>query len=332
MPTEQTVTEDALTQSLDALLKAANTTASLKKGGIVNSGFEDERGKQGGGQGSKGDAGGIESLMIGKLVASGMDAAAAGEIVGELSGLLTEQGLIGHKRDEEEEEEEEREEKDGEDDEDEDMRGYARGYADAMAKMGKSETAAPSGETLAKSITESFTGDKDIAEGVNATPFLEALTARTTESLGALAKAMDAQDKRQTGMVQKLAHAVVQIGQLAKSQSAVIDELGKRLGVVEKQPATGPKGARTLQGAQALKKSIEGGEGGEQLIKGSDDMAAVLSYLRFAKSMDTIEGEPIGQAAIMAEAGGVVSPAVREYANKWLATHPAERQAALSYR
>jgi hypothetical protein len=322
MPAQE-ITEDTLAASLDSLLKAAGATDKLRKGGIVNSGFEDEDGKQGGGQGSKSDAGGIEELMIGKLVASGMDAAAAGEIVG----LLNEEGLLGHKKEETEEEEEEG--KHDEDEEDEDMRGYARGYADAMAKMGKSADAKPAGEVLEKSIQKSFADDTDIAAGVNATPFLEALVARTTESFGSLAKSMAAQDKKQVEVNVALARAVHQLGSLVKSQSSVVGELGMRLGIVERQPAASPKGARTLQGAQALKKSQE--DGGAELLK-SGDMAAVLSYMRFAKGMDAIEGEPIGHAVVMAEAGGIISPAVKEHVQKWLTANPGERNAAINYR
>ena len=334
--TEQTVTEDTLTASLEQLVKAAGVPglkkgavgSSFRAGGIENSGFNDEDGKQGGGQASGSDAGGIEELMIGKLVDGGMEAGAASEMAGFMVGALTEAGLIGKKceDDGEEEEEEEGEEK-------EDMAGYARGYMDAMKKMGKSADAdkdeEQKEEKLTKSFADQFSEDKDIGEGIDASPFLDALTAKTTGALDALAKSIDQKDQKQSRVNEAMAKAIMQIGMLVKSQSGVVQELGTRLGMVEKQPAAAPKGARTLSGAKALAKSVTT-EQTETLSK--SEAAAALSYMRFVKSMTDIEGEPIGQLAIFAESGGTLSKGVHEYMMKWLATHPNEKEAALSYR
>lgn len=333
------ITEDSLQASLDDLIKAAGATDAvdgLRKGGIANSGFEDERGKQGGGQGSMSDAGGVDELMIGKLVAGGMSGDAAMSVVGTLMGLLTEQGMLGRKTKAEVEEEESTGGGDGDgdgddDDDSEGMSGYARGYYDAMQKMGKSQDSdkGGKGDTLRKSHAEAFAEDRDIAEGVDASPFLEQLTANTTRSLDALRKSIQSGRADQSTVNKSLALALHQMGSLSKSQGRVIDELAKRLGMVEATPAA-PKGARTLAGAQALTKSIGSGNGEGQALTKSQ-AAATLMYLRFEKGMDKIEGEPIGQLAVFAESGGTVSNNVHAYIQKWLATHPSERTQALSY-
>lgn len=318
--TEPTLTEDALQASLDQLIKAAgaeSAVSQLKKGGIVNSGFEDERGKQGGGQASGSDAGGIEEMMIGKMVAGGMSQ----ESAQALFGMMKEQGLIGRQVEGEEEEEEEEEGEDGEG-----MNAYARGYYDAKKSMsGK-------GQPMRKSFAEQFSDEPDLAQAVDASPFLEALTARTTQALDGLAKSLERTEGRQGKVNQAMASAVYQLGTLVKSQSNVIKELGKRLNIVEATPSA-PKGARTVTGAQAMHKGLGsgGGEGAPEVLTKSQ-AAGVLSYLRFEKGMQTIDGEATGQLACMAEGGGTLKKSVHDYLHKYLATHPNERQAALNYR
>jgi hypothetical protein len=329
------VSEDSLQASLDDLIKAAGASdavGSLRKGGIANSGFEDERGKQGGGQGSESDAGTVTELMIGKLVASGMSGDVATATVNGLMGLLTEQGMLGRKKGGEDDEQEGTMNGDDDDDDDdnEGMSGYARGYYDAMQKMGKSQDSDDNdGEPLRKSHAETFSEDRDIAEGVDASPFLEQLTANTTQALDNLRKSIQSGARDQQTVNKSMAMALHQMGTLSKSQGRVIDELAKRLGMVEAAPAA-PKGARTLQGAQALTKSIGGGHGEGQALTKSQ-AAATLMYLRFEKGMDKIEGESIGQLAVFAESGGTVSNNVHAYIQKWLATHPSERNQAMSY-
>jgi len=327
------VSEDSLQASLDDLIKAAgatNAVDNLRKGGIVNSGFEDERGKQGGGQGSMSDAGGVEELMIGKLVAGGMSGDAAIAAVGSMMGLLSEQGMLGHMSQAERDENEATGDDDDDDDDDgEGMSGYARGYYDAMQKMGKSQDSSDYGEPLRKSHAETFAEDRDISEGVDASPFLEQLTANTTQALDALRKSIQTGRADQNTVNKSLAMALHQMGTLSKSQGRVVDELGKRLGMVESTPAPG-KGARSLAGAQAMTKSIGSGNGEGQALTKSQ-AASTLMYLRFEKGMDRIEGEPIGQLAVFAESGGTVSNNVHAYIQKWLATHPSERNQALSY-
>lgn len=337
---ETTVSEDALIASLDQLVKAAGAegvVSKLKKGGIVYSGFEDERGKQGGGGASASDAGGLEQMMIGKLVAGGMSQEMAAKATSDLMGLINASGLVGKQEDEEEEE--------GEEDEEGEMSGYARGYMDAQKKFGKSmsggdeedegedETpAVPAPKALRKSHAQQFSEDNDISEGVDASPFLEALTAKTTASLDGLTKSMQAGHARQGSVNKAIAGALYQMGSLVKSQASVINQLGNRLGMVERAPAAAPKGSTSLKGAQAMAKSIGAGngEGSESLTK--SEAASALSYLRFEKGVETIEGERTGALAVMAESGGTLSKSVHEYVSRYLATHPNERKAATTYR
>lgn len=322
--TEPMVGEDALQASLDQLIKAAgaeSAVSQLKKGGIVNSGFEDERGKQGGGQASQSDAGGIEEMMIGKMVAGGMSQDAAAALVG----FMQEQGLMGRQAAPEGDEDEDEDE--GMEGDEEGMGAYARGYYDAKKSMsGK-------GEPMRKSFAEQFSEDPDLAAGVDASPWLEALTARVTQSLEGLNKSMTTQAGRQNKVNIATAAAIVQMGTLIKSQANVIKVLGQRLNIVEQTPAAPPKGARTLTGAQAMHKSLEanaGGGQGQPLSK--SEAASVLSYLRFQKGVADIDGTSTGQLAVFAESGGTLSKSVHEHITKYLATHPNERQAALNYR
>lgn len=329
--TEETVSDDALLASLEQLVKAAGATETvnkLKKGGIVYSGHEDERGHVGGGGASASDAGGLEQMMIGKLVANGLSQEMAAKAVADMFGLATAAGMLGKQDDMEEGEEDEEE---GE----EEMSAYARGYMDAQKKFGKSMRGGEEDtgeETLRKSHAEQFTDDSDIANGVDASPFLEALTARTTASLDQLNKSMQLGHKRQDKVNAAMAGAMYQMGSLVKSQQRVIKSLGERLGLVERQPAAPAKGATSVPAAKALSKSFDGGGGGGAEPLSKSEAAAVLSYLRFEKSMDTIEGERTSQLAVMAESGGTLSKSVHDYIHKWVATHPNERQQAVSYR
>jgi hypothetical protein len=163
---------------------------------------------------------------------------------------------------------------------------------------------------------------------------MEAITTKVVQSLDGLKKSMKNGRDKQEGVNTAMAAAMYQMGNLVKSQSRVIDELGSRLGMVERQPAAAPKGVQNPAQAAALSKGMPGeagdnGGGVGQLNK--SEMASALSYMRFEKGMDAINGEPIGQLAAFAESGGDISKSVCEYMDKWLATHPQERAQALQY-
>lgn len=349
---EQTTTLDALDASLQDLMKAAArvTGEPLNKGGdgvsIDNSGTQGSDGKQGGGQGSMSDAGKVEDLMIGKLTAAGFNAAAASSIVGmmkEASGG----SFFSHMRptpsggkggggemkgkakppvppfagaadgdfggDDED---------DSDDEEDEDEDAQAGGPAmRGKKKFGKSA-----------SFDEQFRQDPDIGEVVDVSPFMESLTARTTEALDTINKSLRKSGKRTDAQFVALAKVVVDLGQLAKSQQGTIHELGRRLGIVEKQPAVAPKGATSLSGAQALAKSLpnEVGSGDGSSLKKSE-VASVLSYMNIEKSMHTICGHKTSTLVGNVESNGDVPAQVLAEVSAFLRRNPGEANLAKSY-
>jgi hypothetical protein len=136
-------------------------------------------------------------------------------------------------------------------------------------------------------------------------------------------------EHKQNGVNAALAGAMYQVGSLLKSQSHVIDELSKRLGLVERAPLPG-KGATTLSGAQAMQKSLGNGGGspGEGLRK--SEILATLSYMRMEKSMKEINGRAIGDVIYAFEGGGVINPEDVATVARFLATHPNEAAKAKS--
>jgi hypothetical protein len=335
---EQTVGTDDLQKALEQLVKVADAedvVAEMRKGGGVNydtSGFSDESGKSGGGVTT--ETGSLESMLIGKMGELGLNALQAGGLIG----MMKEKGFLesnrpapkkmsGKKKGDDEGDD------DDEGEEGEEMTAYARGYMDAMNKKGddteKSEDSADDDEE-SESFSKSFREDKDIDQAVDASPFLEALTARTTEALDGLHKSIKAGRADQGNINKALASALYQTGKLVKSQSRVIDELGKRLGMVESQPAPA-KGATNPARAAALTKSF--GAGGESAMSLSkSELVNTLSYLRFEKGMDRIEGMPIGELAVFAESGGEIRKDVLDFVTKYVSTHPNEREQAFRYQ
>lgn len=332
MSTEQleaSVTEDTLDASLKELVKAAGTVSAidkLKKGGIVNSGFNNEDGEKGGGQATSSDAGGIETLMIGKLVANGFTGDSAQSLAGLMMGALTEAGLVGKASCENSDE--------GNDDDE--MAGFARGYMAAMAKMGKSLDSQEVIEGKVEhtdndaALYKSFTEDKDISEGVDASPFLSALTVKMTSSLETINKSINSQKNHQTTVNQASAAAIFQIGNLVKSQNGVIEALNKRLGLVEAQPVA-PKGVRTEVQAKALQKGFGGNDGKKTQLTKSQTVST-LSYMNLEKGIKQVAGEATSKASMMIECGGTVSKSVYAEVEKFLAANPDEAKAATEYR
>ena len=345
-PGEQTTDEDALEASLTDRLKAADaedTVDALRKGGkehsnvsggvnYDHSGFEDESGKSGGGVTT--DVGTLDSLMVGRMVQMGFDPGDAQKMAGFLTseagaGLLGKMGFVhnsrpgpkgkmaGYQGDE-----------DGDEDEDEEMTAYARGYYDAMNEhMGKSEDGADDGDG-GESFKKSFADDGDIADAVEASPFMESLTARTTEALDTLNKSIKGGRKKQDTVNRAVAGAMYQQGLLVKSQQRVISALGERLGIVETAPLPA-KGATAP--ADAMRKSFGAGDGnpGENLNK--SELASVLSYMRFEKGVDKINGQNTGELACRVESGDVDQDTI-DYAKKFLTTHPNLAAEAIAYQ
>lgn len=295
---EPEVGSDALEKSLDALLAAADAGSvveTLKKGGQVFSGHVDERGSVGGG--ASPETGAIESLMIGKLTEAGVPAAQAQTLARSMFGAMTEGGLVGKagfppKPAASEEEEEEGE---GEGEGEEEMSGFAK----------------------------SFT--TPVQEAIDASAFLEEMTSRVGKSMDGFQKSLRKSNNRQDAVNAASARALVEMGRLLKSQARVIQELGKRLNIVERAPVAAPKG---ITGAVPMQKSLTTGGAQQQPQKLSkSQVAAVASYMRIEKGMSDY-----GQVAIRAESGGEITQEHLAGIHRFLAANPTEAASALNYK
>lgn len=327
---ESTVTVEGMADALDELVKAADATSLVKAqvshdrpgggsggGGVEYSGHHDERGKVGGGGASASDEGGLDHMMIGKLTAAGLD---AGTIA----------SFAAFKKKESD--------GDGDDDaDDEEMQamkakmvahkkktGSLKGF-DPKAEFGKS--GGSEGEPLVKSFDE-FRKDPDVAAAIDVSPYLEAMTMRTAEQIDGLNKSFSERFGNQNDMNRKQAAALYQIGSLLKSQSAVIDELAKRLNIVERTPNP-PKGVTT---AAALHKSMPGEAGRPTEKLSKSELLATLSYMNLEKGIRSIGQQKTSDAVYMLEGGGLVSNEVIQAAQDFLATNPTVAADARSYR
>lgn len=312
---------EGLDASLDDLMKAADaddlkeklekTYGTTHGGGstsVEHSGHQEPgKGQVGGGQADYGDAGGLDSMMIGKMREAGVPESTINGFVAYMKGK----------------QEDDEDDEDGED-EDEDVEVN-------VGKKGK----AKKGEDEDYDFEKSFRDDPDIAESVDASPFMEALTARTVQSIETLNKSLRSSDKKQAKINKAMAAALYQQGQLVKSQERVISELGRRLGLVESQPAP-PKGATSTSEAAAMSKAMPGEAGGppaggeKPLTK--SEVVSTLSYMNLVKGLGEVGGEKTSDAVIKAESGGMLSKSVLTEVDRFLKSHPNEAEKAKSYR
>lgn len=278
--------------ALDNLTRIASST-QLNKGGIANSGTYSDGKPSGGGQGSMADAGGIDDLMIGKMTAAGFDAAT----IANFRAFM------------------------------EDKKKKEKGEQPSMPPFGKSETAPQTQEPgkLAKSLTE----DPEISEAMDASPFMEALVARTTGAIDTLEKSLHAIEQRSCEREVATARAMLEIGKLVKSQASIISELGKRLGVMERAPVAQPKGRTGTNGAQPLNKSGVDTPPGGELRK--SEVLSTLTYMNLEKGIKNINGVPTYQLAGMFEGGNIIDEHTLGAVRQFLAENPREAQAAKSY-
>jgi len=332
---EQTTTIDALDASLDDLLKAARhiTGEALNKGDgvqIDNSGTFGSDGKQGGGQGSTSDAGKVEDLMIGKLSAGGFNAAQIGQIVGMMKDASGGGSFFSHTRPS----------PSGKGDE---MSGKARkpkmppfaaSADDDFEEEEEEEDDDAGGPAFGKSdsFRDQFRADPDIGDVVDVSPFMETLTARTTDALDSLAKSLRKSNRQRDGQFAKLAETTVGLGRLVKSQQSVIKELGARLGIVERQPAAPTRGATTEAQAQALNKSMPNEVGGAGTSLRKSEVASVLTYMNCEKSMKSIAGRNIATEIVpLVESSAEVPAAILAEVHSFLRRNPGEATAAKTY-
>lgn len=185
---EPEVTLESIDSALQDLIKGVETTDLSKAGGVAveHSGHVDERGSVGGGLASMGDAGGLDSMMIGKMQNALVDAGFPAEAIAAF--------MTGKASEEEEEEE------GGEEEEEE-------------GKMSAD---------VAKSF-DAFAADPAIADAIDVSPFLESLVARTTEAVDGLHKSMVQTNGRQTQMAQAIV-AIGALAKSIKEHTDRLDE------------------------------------------------------------------------------------------------------------
>lgn len=348
MDNEQTTTLAALDASLQSLVKAAArvTGEPLEKGDSVqidNSGTYGSEGPQGGGQGTMADAGSLEELMVGKMQELGLNAGQISNLIGFMkdaesgsflqhdrpsptgksSGKKPPMPPFKGKADGEYDEDED-EEEDDEDGEEEEATGPAmRGKRKAF---GKSD-----------SFKENLLAEDAINELVDVSPYIEAFTSRTADAIDSLAKSQRSIDKKAQIVAKRndehfalLAKSLVSLGGVVRTQQNVISELGKRLGLVEAQPAPA-KGVQTLSGAKALQKSMpnEVGGGGSRLNK--SEMLSVMSYMNLRKGLKDIAGRSVALDLVPNAERGVVPEVVQQEVYQWMRRNPAEVEDAKAF-
>lgn len=311
---EPEVTLESIDSALDNLVKAAEATDLAKAYGgtsVETYGRVDENGKSKGTLADKGDIGGLDSMMIGKmeqsLVEQGFPAAA----------------IAAFMRGKQEEE----------DDDDGDEDGGKK-----KPPFGKSAdhrpTPPPVEEHVSKSF-DAFTDDPAIADAIDVSPYLEALVQRTCEQLDGLGKSMSERGAKQDEVNKSMAVAVYGMGQLVKSIAAHATRLDQRLGLVEAQP-NAPKGHTQLPtGARPMAKSfghhgVEG-QGGEQSLTKSM-VLSTLSYLNLEKGVREIGGRSTSELIGLYEGGNQLAPQALHAVKRFLATNPGEANVAVTYR
>jgi len=300
---------DGLSASLDELVKAADATALVKAYGGVNitsGGHTDERGATSGGYPGSGDMGALDDMMIGKMAST---LAAAGFSASQIAAFMNDD--------------------DEEEDEDEDeMEGKIVGPSDSRVEPPPPMEGKAQPGYWGKSM-DAFRADKDIADAVDISPYLEALTQKTAESLDSIRKSMGEGRGEQARVNKALGAAIYQIGALTKSIAQASSQLNRRLGIVEAQPAS-PRGATTHR--QALAKSMPGeaGNGHAPLSKG--ELLSSLSYMNLEKGLKTINGQKTSEVIGLFEGGNVISSETVDAVNRFIATHPTEEKLARTYR
>lgn len=321
---EGATTLEGIEKSLGELLQAADATEMAKAYGgtaVDSYGHVDERGKTSGGYADAGEMGGLDSMMIGKMQQALVE---QGFTADQIAAFMR-----GKQSDDEDEEEE-----------DEGDTGKMGKPASTGGGVGTNPRVKPSdsssmntdmGGPYGKSM-DMFKSDPDIAEAVDVSPYLEAMTAKTAEQLDALNKAIHSQSAQQNKMNKAQAVAIYNVGQLAKSIASVCAALDERLGLVESQPNP-PKGHTQLTGAQPMNKAMpnEAGGGENQTLQKSQ-VLSTLSYMNLEKGIREIGGQPTSQVIGMYEAGGQLPQQALDAAYGFLQAHPHEAETALTYR
>lgn len=328
--TEETTTLEGIDHSLAELLKISEGADIVKAlEGVDTYGHTDERGSVDGGLASESDAGVLDSMMIGKMrdsmIASGVPADAIAAFMAKME---------------------------GEDDDDGDEGREPAGQP--FGKFGKPASTeggiqpnprvrATGGGSTEKSL-DAFRGNETLAKAMNVAPFLEELVASVSEQIDALAKSgratrsqlsksLNEKAARDAQVQIAMAKALMDVGKLVKSVVAVNQELGRRLGIVERTPLPA-KGQQNLGRGAGNPLAKSGNGGGEQPLS-AQQAVRVLSYCGLEKS-DTRWGQIGGQSASeissFVEGGGQLTKSHVAHVLGFLAANPAERETALNYR
>ena len=179
---------------------------------------------------------------------------------------------------------------------------------------------------------DAFQGDPAIADAIDVSPFLEALVQRTSEQLDYLGKSQAAAGAEQAEVNRSMAVAMYGVAQLVKSVEQVTNALNQRLALVERQPST-PRGAQSAPQARAMAKSFGGNSGGDQPAQlHKSHVVNTLSYMNLEKGIKEIGGQATSELIGLYEGGGQLAPQALRSVHQFLATHPNEVQAALTYR
>lgn len=139
-----------------------------------------------------------------------------------------------------------------------------------LFKLLGGETEEPEAPTLSKSVEEQFTENEVLQKAVDVSDYLDENQKALIKSLGVLADRVEADGSRQHEFNLVLAKAMSGVGKLVKGMS-------ERLGVIEGQPARGPK-SRGVQPSQVLHKGFAGSSAPEdqlnqqQILDGLDGL------------------------------------------------------------
>lgn len=302
---EQTVDTSGLESAVRELTKAANET-SLNKGGIENSGTTSDGKPAGGGQTS--DFGALDDMMIGKMSAAGLDAGT----IAMFGQFLA--AKAGEEVDEEDEDE---------------PSGAMAPPREPITR--KSQQRARGEQPLNKSTMDQLREDPVLNHNVDVSDYLEHITLRVAEQLDGVRKSMSDDRGAQQRFNAALAKSTVEMAKLVKSQAAVIGEMGRRLGIVERQPVATPKGATTAPRARALQKSMPGEAGQDVGQLRKSELLSTLTYLNLEKGIRHINGQKTSEIVSLYEGGGVLDEATVTFAKGWLSANPGEAEMAKSY-
>lgn len=325
---EATVSEDQIAKSIRDLMQVAQSTSKLAKGddgnNIVHSGTMSDGKPSGGGRPSTSDAGAIETLMIAKMSAAGIPASQIAAFMKDLK---------------------------DEDEDGENLRAFMGslqvGDSDPSnirvprpSPGGGEQRAAKSqrhDDTLRKALEE-FRENPDLADTIDVSLYLDAMTEKLAGMVDGMRKSISDGHVQQNQFNMANAAALVGISKLVKAQGAVIngqrgviEELGKRLGVVERAPVAQPRGATNQPRAAALAKGLPSEAGGGGELRKSE-LCSVYSYMHLEKGIHDIRGTRISQIVNDLEAGNVLSQEHHQAALQWLALNPNEAAVARSYQ